>query len=302
VYRVNMGRRLLNFVTAVSVLLLVGVVVLWSRFAVRWDIVHVRLPAHVVYLSSDGSGLMVGWWPRAVHDIFAGERSALKHESLTVSERDKQRRLFVTPYVWWRFAGFSGMRRPKDLPSAQAVRVPLWFPLVAAGVLPAAKLRSLARRHRRQRRGQCPACGYDLRATPGRCPECGTPAGGALRGKRDGIRGRPRDRAASGRRSTRRRGRPNEFGQSGPIEGGTAGGADSGPNGCQCRSGRPPPDRFHGSFSRWVASLPLVVVPNTCTSASRPPCLGTATTSTPRSGMKMEFLAPSAVRRFGSAR
>ena len=38
---------------------------------------------------------------------------------------------------------------------------------------PAWWLAATLRRRRRCREGRGPACGYDLRATPGRCPECG---------------------------------------------------------------------------------------------------------------------------------
>jgi hypothetical protein len=49
------------------------------------------------------------------------------------------------------------------------VSVPLWFLVCLSAVLP--MLRAL--RRKRKLPGLCPACGYDLRASPERCPECG---------------------------------------------------------------------------------------------------------------------------------
>ena len=55
--------------------------------------------------------------------------------------------------------------------------VPFWSVAAATALLPLAwttsRLRSRIRRGRRSNAGLCPACGYDLRATPDRCPECG---------------------------------------------------------------------------------------------------------------------------------
>jgi hypothetical protein len=58
----------------------------------------------------------------------------------------------------------------------RAVWLPYWLPAALLATPAAFWLRRAVRTRRgdrRRRMHQCPSCGYDLRATPGRCPECG---------------------------------------------------------------------------------------------------------------------------------
>ena len=88
----------------------------------------------------------------------------------------------------WSAAGFRLARRDADDGwTDRLLAAPLWPLCLLLAALPARRAVGWSRgrmRKRRARVGLCPACGFDLRATPGRCPECGAvaatpPAAGA---------------------------------------------------------------------------------------------------------------------------
>ncbi len=64
-------------------------------------------------------------------------------------------------------------RTPGHRGDRWVLAVPHWVYLIPLALPPALHLNRLRKRRRRRSVGLCPACGYDLRATPDRCPECG---------------------------------------------------------------------------------------------------------------------------------
>jgi len=75
--------------------------------------------------------------------------------------------------------GFRLLKGQFDGGDWTVVCVPAWAPLFVTAALPALWLHRRRRRTRRRARNLCPACGYDLRATPDRCPECGAASAAA---------------------------------------------------------------------------------------------------------------------------
>lgn len=91
---------------------------------------------------------------------------------------------FMPNFEWAGFAMGGGPyayaygEHATDYSEYRAVVLPYWLVAIASAVLPLTVLLASARRRRRKYEGLCPACGYDLRASPDRCPECGTPTAG----------------------------------------------------------------------------------------------------------------------------
>ena len=166
-----MKRRLLNLLTALSLLLCVAAVGLWARslyVSDHW--IWVGHPAgsappeHRFSLLSHSGQFSVNWarTPLTRADRYPGRWA---HET---------RRPPVQ--FWWKnSAGTSSFWNRRGFAAFETdVHAPAWSVAMVPGAV--AFLASRPWRlagSRRRRHGLCVHCGYDLRATPGRCPECG---------------------------------------------------------------------------------------------------------------------------------
>ena len=149
-----MKRRLLNLLTALSLLLCVSTAVAWLLSLSLGERDWTQSIAGDLRVTIIRHGLAVHTTQkRMAGPAISGSRVLRKVE-------------------WNRFPGdIYYYRWPTH--SEWSITVPLAIPLAFGMVLPTFHVLAAARAPRERTERLCPSCGYDLRATPGRCPECG---------------------------------------------------------------------------------------------------------------------------------
>ena len=188
----RVARRLFTPCSAASLVLFVTVCAFWLRsygnfdtvawYANEWRGTAVSVQARGVAV--DSGGLMVFTMDRGAN--FGDDPKSLARFRASSPPFRGLSHLRLEPcgypYMDPEYAGqrglgfghFSGARNPPIVSAADRDRYvifPFWLPAALAAVLPAAWCRERIVRNHREQHGLCPACGYDLRATPGRCPE-----------------------------------------------------------------------------------------------------------------------------------
>jgi hypothetical protein len=196
-----MKRRLLNVLTALSLLLCAAACVLWLMS--YWTGVHVsRRHTHYgtsppyqvrdyAYAVTACGGLLVQWQHREINrpsasaglplgftcETFSAAGHPYPYDSPTSPvPRTAEARLRLLGFEWvYPRAPTPAQAAGAYWVSVHSCTVPLPAVAALAAALPIGWLARLRRMRRARAAGTlCPTCGYDLRATPDRCPECGT--------------------------------------------------------------------------------------------------------------------------------
>jgi hypothetical protein len=184
--------RLLNVLTALSLLVCVAAAALWARSYVAAD--EATWTGH--RLSADGykrlDNALISYRGQLVYRVSSQDFRPLPRgmaEQIAAEYRrhargfDLHRPNLSPPYLmpsggWWVRRGFSrstfgGAQTPTLYNGQSQLTAPHWAAVAVAALLPAAHAAHRWRSRRRARPGLCAKCGYDIRATPERCPECG---------------------------------------------------------------------------------------------------------------------------------
>jgi hypothetical protein len=175
-----MHRRLLNFLTALSLLTGIAVAGVWMRsyFAIPtlacgepWDD---GIEQHVEIRAISGKilvSLSRSHSPRGPNSLwgYAPERASAHLNPFPAAQ---EKRRFYFERLSYNFSPDLDVQI-----TIWSAGFPAWFALLLCLPIPAAWLLAWRRRLKRKRQGHCRQCGYDLQGLPGprsRCPECGT--------------------------------------------------------------------------------------------------------------------------------
>jgi hypothetical protein len=165
--------KLFTLAAGASAVVCVATAVLWVRAYVAEDQIVWQSSRRTVFAKSSMGRVWVFQLklrPGENPNRPAFEHEVTRPEVLDVSRQRWANRYWHTPFFTFRSGGSVVSSSLFD------VTVSCWFVALLAAVLPVRWFilwRGRWRRERRSAAGMCPACGYDLRATPGRCPECG---------------------------------------------------------------------------------------------------------------------------------